>query len=194
MATKFTGYNGDDYVAITIAQMNNGDKVTEIASSALIDKKNLKAITIPKTITTIGANAFGTSDTNGCTNLALAIYEGSLAEWCEVSATSSRSTPTYYAKDIIINGKLVTSIDTSVKKIAGCNFYRCKSLRTADLSEVTKIGAQAFNTCINLETVVLSKNLEEIPRYCFTGCTNLTEINIPAAVSTIGNYAFWGGN
>ena len=65
---------------------------------------------------------------------------------------------------------------------------------------VNHLGNGAFSTNPNIERIILSKNLREIPDAAF-GCsdkyhymTNLTEIEIPDTVTKIGSRAFAGSN
>ncbi|MFQ6724325.1 MAG: leucine-rich repeat protein, partial [Clostridia bacterium] len=58
-------------------------------------------------------------------------------------------------------------------------------------SSITSLDG-SFTDCSGLKTVDLSRcvNLNEITNYAFSGCTNLTNIQIPATVTTIGAGAF----
>ena len=55
---------------------------------------------------------------------------------------------------------------------------------------VTSIMPYAFYGCKNLETVVLSTNLKEIPAYSFSYCNGLTSIALPYSVNSIDVKAF----
>lgn len=74
-------------------------------------------------------------------------------------------------------------------------------LTSVDLPDtVTKLGGGAFSTNPDLQQITLSKKLTEIPAGAF-GCSdgknymkNLTEIQIPEGVTSIGNNAFAGNN
>lgn len=58
-----------------------------------------------------------------------------------------------------------------------------------DLSGLTTLGNYAFNGCERLGSVTLGGSLTEIPDYAFNNC-GLKDIEIPAGVNSIGNYAF----
>lgn len=74
-------------------------------------------------------------------------------------------------------------------------------LTSVDLPDtVTKLGGGAFSTNPDFQQITLSKKLTEIPAGAF-GCSdgkncmkNLTEIQIPEGVTSIGNNAFAGNN
>ena len=57
---------------------------------------------------------------------------------------------------------------------------------------VTAIGEGAFESCKNLESIVLSKRLQEIYRGAFHNCTKLKSIVLPNTMRKIGIRAFEG--
>ena len=69
-------------------------------------------------------------------------------------------------------------------------FSGCTQLADIDLSNVTPMGAWAFQNC-GLTSVSLHDSLAEIPGNAFYGCTGLASIAIPASVTSIGNSAFF---
>ena len=81
-------------------------------------------------------------------------------------------------------------------------FENCTSLKDITIpdsvvsifSDTQKDGRtmSPFSGCTGLETVRLSKNLEEIPANLFAGCVSLNEIQIPEKVRIVGNRAFSG--
>ena len=58
--------------------------------------------------------------------------------------------------------------------------------------KVTSIGAHAFGSCENLETVKLPESIISIEGGAFCDCANLRLINIPSSVIEIGSSAFYG--
>lgn len=57
---------------------------------------------------------------------------------------------------------------------------------------VTTIGEGAFESCKNLESIVLSKRLQEIYRGAFHNCSKLKSIVLPNTIQKIGISAFEG--
>lgn len=57
--------------------------------------------------------------------------------------------------------------------------------------DVTELGAYAFSSCYELETVVISDSVTNIGDFAFIYCTNLTSISIPNSVTNIGKVAFY---
>lgn len=88
-------------------------------------------------------------------------------------------------------------IGNGVTSIGNESFNQCTNLKTIDLSNATsleKIGSRAFLKRFYLEKVDLSNaaNLKEIGEGAFAGCSNVTQIEIPASVTNIEGYAFGG--
>lgn len=60
-------------------------------------------------------------------------------------------------------------------------------------SAVKFIGKSHFSPCFNtLKSVTIESGIAEIPSLCFSNCGKITEINIPASVTSIGESAFSG--
>lgn len=57
---------------------------------------------------------------------------------------------------------------------------------------VTSIGSYAFDSCVNLASVIIPNSVISIGNLAFSGCYNLTSVIIPNSVTTIGNWAFEG--
>lgn len=77
---------------------------------------------------------------------------------------------------------------STLKKIYGYNaFYGCSSLTSVTLPEgFTEIGMQTFLKCTKLKTVNLPDSLTTIAAHAFSNCNALTDIKIPANVTSLG--------
>lgn len=80
-------------------------------------------------------------------------------------------------------------LPSTITEIGGSAFQNCKSLVIDFPENVTSLGTQVFGGCTSLTSMTINDKLTEIPANTFNGCTSLTEINIPANIKTIGNYA-----
>jgi len=87
-------------------------------------------------------------------------------------------------------------IGANVVTIGDMAFMECISLETvtfAPNSQLLTIGDRAFRNCTSLETVTFAPNsqLLTISDGAFTSCESLTSIEIPASVTSIGDWAFY---
>ena len=60
-----------------------------------------------------------------------------------------------------------------------------------EVYSVTSIGS-AFNGCTDLTSIEIPEGVTSIGNYAFRGCTSLTSIEIPSSVTSIGDDAFRG--
>lgn len=64
-------------------------------------------------------------------------------------------------------------------------FSGCVSLEKVSLPRGVKIINETFIDCINLTECILNDDLETIEGRFLCGCTNISDIKIPASVTTI---------
>lgn len=81
----------------------------------------------------------------------------------------------------------------NIKSIGNSAFYGCQQLESITLnSNLETLSSYAFEYCYKLATVNLQDTkVTTIPEGCFYQC-GLTEIDIPATITEIGNSAFYG--
>jgi len=153
---------------------------------------SLTRITIPARVTSISYG--GTF--RGCTNL--------------TSITVDTNNPNFASEGGILYNKTKTSIvivplgitgnvtisdtATSINDSVFKDCIKLTSITFADGSQLQTIGRESFFGCTGLKTVTFadSSQLASIGEDAFKGCTNLTSITIPASVTSIGSWAFYG--
>lgn len=91
----------------------------------------------------------------------------------------------YLLKDVYLPSKATGLVYT---------FQNCVSLKNVygDLSNITTIGASAFDGCTALSSVPNIPNVNTIGNFAFRGCTSLTEVKLPSTITSINGGAFTG--
>lgn len=133
---------------------------------------NLKNVTIPTTVKSIGKDAFA-----DCAALETVTFKGGAG---------------MYALLDVITLAAFKSGDTPVVIRDGA-FERCVSLKSFEIpAGVTEIGTDAFGGCRSLASVVIPDSVTKIGVRGFGSCTALKKITIPDSVKTIEKFAFSG--
>ena len=195
-------YEGD----IVIPETVNGYTVEGIWEFAFDGCTNLKSVTLPSTIKTIGAYAFW-----GCS-----ITEIIIPSSVEVIGDYGLS-GNNLKKVILEDGSKTLKVgygrsDGNGYPLFGGNalqqleeayvgrrvesqwpdlFHGNETLKKLTLSDnVLSVPDSYCESCPNLETVVLGKNINNIGNAAFFGCEKLSSINLPQGLISIGNASF----
>ena len=163
------------------------NSVTSIGEWAFSGCTGLTSVTIPNSVTSIGDDAF-----YDCSNFK-EVHITDIAAWCNIDFSTSYSNPLDCAKNLYLNGELVTNlvIPDGVTEIKQYAFHRCSSLTSIEIpNSVTTIGYAAFENCTNLTSVTIPNSVTSIGNYAFFDCSSLTSIEIPNSVTSIGEWTF----
>ena len=164
VVSKSTEYTGSVVIPESVTYNGTTYSVTSIGSEAFFYCSGLTSIAIPSSVTSIGFNAFYNCSGlisivipasvtsidvqvfSNCSSLK-EVHISDMAAWCAIDFGRSDSNPLSYAKNLYLNGELVTElvIPDGVTSIGSYAFYGCSGLtRVAIPSSVTSIGSKAF--------------------------------------------------
>ena len=195
-------YEGLTSVAIpeTVIHEDTTYRVTRIGDYAFYNCTGLTSITIPKSVTSIGTDAFEhTPWYNGQDGI---VYAGSVL---------------YKYKGNMPAGTSIV-VQDGINTIAAYAFSGCTGLTSITIPEsVTSIGTDAFEDTPWYDgqdgivyagsvlykykgdmpagtSIVVQDGIKTIAAHAFSGCLGLTSITIPKSVKSIGEKAFEGCN
>ena len=189
-----TGYSGS-VSALAIPQSIDGHKVVAIGEGAF-KGTCLVNVTIPDTVTEIGARSFSECKQLSSVQLPNSLtHMGSYAFENCTSLTSIRipkslevSNWPFYGCSVLQN----VEFESGVTRIPDHLFDYCTGLTSIVIPDtVTEIGARSFSECKQLSSVQLPNSLTYMGSYAFENCTSLTSIRIPKSLE-VSNWPFDG--
>ena len=138
------------------------------------NNKNLKRVSIPESVTTIGNSSF--KGCTGLTNIILPYGVTTINSYTFRGCTG--------LTNITLNNGLTT--------IGNSSFEGCTGLTSITVPDsVMTIADSAFKGCTGLTDVTIGDGVNFIDNYAFQDCVALKSITIPENVSALGNKA-WG--
>lgn len=165
----FKGFAGITSVTIP-------NSITKIGASAFSNCTGLTSIKIPDSVTEIGTYAF-----SNCTGLKTITIPNSVT----TIATDAFSG---------CSGLKEVTFSTGLTNIGNYAFKDCTGLKSITIpNSVTIIGEYAFSGCSGLTSVTLSNNLSKLSEGIFKNCSGLTSIKLPNNITTISGGYYWNG-
>ena len=213
--------NGQPVTSVTVPS-----GIQKISYCAFYNCKSLKSITFSEGISTIGGHAFYNCSSletislpdsmrlinveafKGCEAIKT-VNISSMDSWCKIDFYGEYANPTVYARDLTLNGEVVTNVvvPDGISKISGYAFYNCTSLESISFpASITYIGSDAFKGCYALKAVNISGLTDWFNIDFANGYSNpvyyssaikvngnaVVDLVIPESVTKIKPYAFYG--
>ena len=152
-------YGGISYIVSSIEGQKRGLDVIS-SFGAFEGCSELTSITIPKSIKSIGHQAFA-----GCTSLK-SVYISDLYAWCNINFDLydrygnyfPNANPLFFAHALYLNGNKVTElvIPDDIVNIKDGSFIGCDISSVTFHKNITEIGYKAFDDCNSLQSVYIS--------------------------------------
>ncbi|MCR5664988.1 MAG: leucine-rich repeat protein [Oscillospiraceae bacterium] len=191
---------------ITSVVVNEG--ATSIGEHAFLRCRNLKSVSLPDTLVSIGQNAFCGSAISSVLipGRVEEISSLAFADCQELKSITVNSSNTVYKS---VDGVLFTkdgaklccypagksdssyAIPNGVSAIGDCAFYYSQNLSNVTIpSSVTVIGVSAFCNSQKLKSAAIPSGIKTIQSYTFSGCVMLASVTLPDGLETICDHAF----
>ncbi len=157
----------------TLKKVTFGNTVKRIPDNAFYGCSDLTTVNIPNSVNSIGSYAF-----SGCSGITEIEFPESVTEIGQLA----------------FQGASITSltIPASISSIGQCAFLYCKDLKEVYfyIEDCSAVEENIFPD--TLQKFVFGDNIKRIPSNLLRWCTELTEIDIPNSVTSIGEDAFYG--
>lgn len=167
--------------ALTTVTFNN---VTTIGTAAFKGTSALTALTLPESLTSIASDAFLNSGLKsitipkGVTSIGENVFSGCRKLTTYSVASGNTKYDVSLGALVEVSGKKIIAFPGGMEGVL-------------EIPEGMTLGGYALNGMTGIEQVILPEGTTEIAANAFR-YSSITSIVIPASVTTIGNYAFYG--
>ena len=159
---------------VTIPATVGGYPVAELRET-FKEHKNIRRVTLPEGLTTIGNYAF---------------YFATKLEEVNIPTTVTTIGNMAFTGCYEVEA---FDLPEGLTKIGDQAFSYCKSITEVVLPEsLVSLGSSAFANCIKLETVTIPDSIKTIPYGLLSECESLSEVILPEMLTSIGARAFFG--
>lgn len=155
---------------ITVPSTVGGQTVKALHTAVFADCWKLRSVTLPDTITKVGARAF--YDCSSLTSVTLGKNVGEIGQEAFYGCKSLSS----------------ITISDGVKTIEANTFHGCEALKEVNLPEnLETVGTSAFEGCSILKSLTLPESVTGIGEKAFRYCTELKELRYNSTMAAWEN-------
>ena len=194
MTQNYNSYSGNVTIPETVDYLGHTYVVKAIGDNAFAKSKDLKSVTIPKTVTSIGKRAFYYSGITAITipDEVLSMGPSAFSRCSDLTSVTLSNQLKEISDDAFSDCKELADITlhASIAKI-GNNAFRNTNLYSIDMPDsISSIGKLAFDSCPSLTSVTLGSGLISLGDSAFSNCPQMIKLTIESAALSMGNYAF----
>lgn len=194
--------SGAFYYCESLCEVSLPDSLESIGASAFAHATSLLNISIPDSVETLSHSIFAYCTSLECATLPYGIMEIPARTFlnCEVLNTISIPESVLTICESAFAGCSAldnVKIPQKTTEILDSAFFNCISLTNIEIAENSKLktlGKSSFRGCYSIIEFSLmnASSLTLIDDSAFQFCTNLTSIDVPSSVKTLGDHAFTG--
>ena len=190
---RFDRYNESTTEGYITVRISEG--IRFIGKRAFSACTGLRAISLPSTLTEIGAEAFRGSSllsldmTDGVSDIGEKAFYDCRSLESVVLSDSIRQIPV----SVFEGCERLTKVENTDKltDIAENAFFKCKKLEGFEFGDsLLSIGKKAFYGCASLSEVILPDSLTSLGEAAFSSCTGAERLHIGGGISEIPESAF----
>lgn len=168
--SNYTGSMSD----LEIPDKIDGIAVSSIGSMTFEGDSNIKSVSLPKTVKSIGYSAF-----NNCKNLEEIRVDKDNSAYKEQDSVLFSADMKTLLQFPVGSGAEQYTVPEGVEVISAGAFAECATLKSINLPTTLKeIEFYAFEECVSLESISLPASLEKIGTGAFTECLSLKRISV----------------
>lgn len=206
------GVDGYSPVVVNVAGGGGGEKILYMDAALLsaggaypVDADDYTTAVIPAEATFVSLDAFAnlpyleTLIVNGdCEFEVYSEYAETTKSYVYYNAITSRLIP---IRKLIVNNRVeipsnfMTTVGPLLEiavtgSVGDSAFEKCTYLKKATLENCLSIGVSAFNNCTAMTEIIIPAGVTSIGVTAFYNCKSMTKVTIPDGVTTIGSKAF----
>ena len=160
--------------------------------SPMFDNTSLESIDLPKSLVTIGDGCFASCPNLQVVNIPKDSHLEIVGRNCFSNCTKLEEIS--FPKSLKeFRGELWRESSNGFITIIGGTFYQCSNLKTITFDDECPLESfpmYCFNECINLTSINIPSSMKTLGMSCFDSCIYLKNIIIPSSIKVIGVSCF----